>query len=291
MLTAVVAVLCVVLAACATVVAGTSPVPPPRQPDRIEPNTYSQRVSAADKVALELAERLRRLDPCGLMPEAVVADYGDVRRFGPEEGFDTCTAVLRSPGGDDGDLSVTLDLSAPPRDVADRPLRFGDNKIQRSRIVGESTAECTVRFVLDLPVTAFVDGEPPVRAATVRAVEDFPPGVAPDSQTVCEVAERTHTVAVEALRALPARPVSGPGRIRLAAADPCEIVGWFAPEDLLHWAVDTDPYSCDYSVRLPGGGAQIWTVRFVLEPDAEPVAGPGVERVTAAGRSIVVRSD
>lgn len=290
MLAAVVAVSCVVLAACATVVAGTSPVPPPRQPDRIDPNTYSQRVSAADKVVLELAERLRRLDPCGLMPEAVVAHYGDVRRFGPEEGFDSCTAVLRPPG-DDGDMSITLDLSAPARDEVDRPFRFGHKEIQRSRIIGESTAECTVRFVLDLPVTAFVDSEPPAREATVRAVEDFPAGVAPDSQTVCEAAERTHKVAVEGLRALPARPVSGPGRIRLAAADPCEIVGWFAPEDLVNWAVDADPYRCDYSVRIPGGGAQTWTVRFGLEPEAEPEAGPAVDLLTAAGHSIVVRRD
>lgn len=288
---AIAGVLLLVLAACATVVARPSPVPPPREPDRIEPNTYSQPVSAADKVVLELAERLRRLDPCGLMPEAVVAEYGDVRRFGPEEGFDTCTAVLGRGDGEDHELSITLDLSAPDPGDDDRPVRFGNNEIQRSRVIGEPTSACTGRFVLDLPVTAFVDGAPSARAATVRAVEHFPDGAVAESQTVCEAVDRIHGVAVGALRALPARPTSGPGRIRLAAADPCEIVAWFAPQDLVHWSVDSDPYRCDYSVLLPGGGAATWNVRFRLEPEHDTVAGPGIEGTAAAGRSIVVRRE
>ena len=284
-------VLCFVLAACATVVAGTSPVPPPREPDRIEPNTYSQPVSAADKVALELAERLRRLDPCALMPEAVVGKYGELRRFGPEKGFDTCTAVVRRPGDRQRDLSITLDLSAPPRGEEDRAVRFGGAEIERLRVVGDSTAECTRWFALDLPVTAFVDGDPPVRTAAVHVVEHFRPGVVPETGTACEAADETHDVAVDGLRALPARPTRGPGRIRLAAADPCEVVGLFAPENLIQWSVDADPYRCDYSVLLPGGGAQTWSVRFGLEPEGAPVAGPDREGTSVAGRSIVLRRD
>jgi hypothetical protein len=111
-------------------------------------------------------------------------------------------------------------------------------------------------------------------------VEHFRSGVVPETDTACEAADDTHDVAVDGLRALPARPTSGPGRIRVAAADPCEVVGLFAPEDLIQWSVDAaDPYRCDYSVLLPGGGAQTWSVRFGLEPEWAPSAGTDCGRL------------
>ena len=281
-------VLCCVLAGCATVVADTAAGPPKREPDRIEPNTYSQRVSAADKVVLEVAERFRRLDPCALLPEQMVAEYGNVRAFGPRGAFDRCAAVLRRSGHEPTDLTVTVDLSPYPDGDGEQVTRFGDNRIQRMRSIEDAAAECTLRFVVDVPVTVSVDATPPVRFATVRAHEQSLSGVAPTTNTVCEVAEKALGAALDRIPDLPPRPTSGPGRIRLAAADPCEIVGLFAPEDLARWTVGADPYRCDYSVRLAGGGAKTWIVQFGLEPESALVAGPEIEEVVQGGRSFYV---
>lgn len=284
-------VLACLVTGCATVVADTAAGPPPREPDRIEPNTYSQRVSAADKVVLEIAERFRRLDPCALLPEQEVAEYGELRGFGPRDALDTCTAVVRRPGEHPTDLVVTVDLSPSSDGEGERITRFGDDRVQRMRITDDTAAECTLWFVVDVPVTVSVDGAAPVRFATVRAREHSPSGPGPDPNTVCEVAEKMLGVALARIPNLTPRPARGPGRIRLAAADPCEIVGLFAPEDLARWTVDADPYRCDYALRLAGGGAKTWSVQFGLEAESSLVGGPDVEEVVLGGRSFFVGRD
>lgn len=267
------------LVGCAPGAANPLADPPP---GHVEPNTYNRKVDAAGKILLETAERIRRIDPCGLLPEALPAGYGAVRGHGPRSELDVCTATVVSAAAE---LEVSLDLSpgtvpaVPSADAGDRP----DTGERDGEPDGDGS--CTRRFPLGLPVTVSADTAPPVpgAAVTVRSRDGAAAAV-----SACALATEVVAVASTRTAALPPRPVSGPGRLRLATADPCEMLGMVGADHHVDWRIDGDPYRCAFTVVPPGEAATAWLVEYTLEP--AHAAGPEVRFVDVDGYTVAVRS-
>ncbi|MGX6511236.1 hypothetical protein ACSYG9_16550 [Rhodococcus sp. SJ-2] len=279
-----------VLTGCATVMAGTPVETPPAPVDYLAPNTHSRSIGPSDKMLLEVAERLRRLDPCGLLPEPVVARYGEIRQFGPQRALDTCTAVAHPSGGAKYDeLDVTIDLSPVPSTDGQRDRSFGDTEVYRTTSVHENSLDCTLTFALDIPVTVTADAVPPSRFATIAVTQYRSAESSGESVPVCAVAADVLSETLALVPSLPGRPTSGPGRIRLAAADPCEIVGSFAPEELVGWQIDSDPYRCVLTPHQDGVAPESWSIYYGLEPEFAPPDRDDVREVTFEGLTLQVR--
>ncbi|MFD6895004.1 hypothetical protein ACFWB0_10720 [Rhodococcus sp. NPDC060086] len=278
------------LTGCATVMAGTPTETPSAPVEYLAPNTHSRSILPADKMLLEVAERLRRLDPCGLLPEKVIAGYGEVRQLGPQVALDTCTAVVHPSGGAKHDeLNVTIDLSPAPTTEGGLDRSFGDTEVYRTTTARDNSAGCTLRFALDIPVTVTADAVPPARFATIEATQYRSDESTGNVVPVCDVAADVLSVTLARVPSLPARPTSGPGRIRLAAADPCEIVGSFAPEDLVGWQIDSDPYRCVLTPQAEGTAPQMWSIHYGLEPEFVPTEGDDTREVMFDGLTLHIR--
>lgn len=278
------------LTGCATVLAGTPVGTPAAHVDYLAPNTHSRSIDPSDKMLLEVAERLRRLDPCGLLPESVVAGYGEVRQFGPQEALDTCTTVAHPSGGAKYDeLEVTIDLSPVPDTDGQRDWSFGDTEVYRNTTTHNNSLGCTLTFALDIPVTVTADAVPPTRFATIAVTQYRSEDSSGESVPVCAVAADTLSETLTLVPSLPARPTSGLGRIRLAAADPCEIVASFAPEELVGWQIDSDPYRCVLTQHQEEAAPTTWSIHYGLEPEFAPPEDDDTREVVFDGLTLHVR--
>lgn len=282
-------VLCV-LTGCATVAAGVPTTAPAAEPSPVQPNTYGRQVGASDKMLREIAERVRRVDPCALLSEPVLTDYGAVRQFGPQDRLDSCTAVvLPTGGGHPDELKVAVELSPPPGDEGERVTGFGQTEVYRVHTTHDRISQCTLRFAFTVPVTVAVDGAPPTRFGTVEARHYRAENSPASGADVCAVAEKVLGVTLARIPALPARQGSGPGRIRLAAADPCEAIGGFEEAELVQWHIDSEPYRCSFRTHSDAGEPATWRVSFELEPEYMLASGEHAREVTFDGRSLFVR--
>ncbi len=256
----------------------------------LAPNTHSRSIAGSDKMLLEVAERLRRLDPCGLLPESVVARYGEVRQFGPQRALDTCTAVAHPSGGAKYDeLDVTIDLSPVPNTDGQRDRSFDDTEVYRTTTTHDNSLGCTLTFALDIPVTVMADAVPPSRFATIEVAQYRSEDSIGESVPVCAVAADVLSETLALVPSLPARPTSGAGRIRLAAADPCEIVGNFVPEELVGWQIDSDPYRCVLTPHQDGAAPATWSIYYGLEPEFPSPQDDDTREVTSDGLTLQVR--
>ncbi|MEE2031624.1 hypothetical protein [Rhodococcus chondri] len=275
---------------CATVAASIPTTAPAAEPSPVHPHTYGRDIAPPDKMLREIAERVRRIDPCALIPESVVAPYGEVRQFGPQTRLDSCTAVVHPTGGNPLDeLTVAVELSPPSGDEGERVSGFGRNEVYRVHDTHGRTSQCTLRFAFTVPVTVAVDGAPPTRFGTVEAQHRRAEDSAAPGADVCEIAGDTLRVTLARIPSLPARPGTGPGRIRLAAADPCEVIGGLEETELLHWHIDSAPYRCAFRTLTADGGPTTWSVSFGLEPEYMLVDGDHAQEVKFDGRSLFVR--
>ncbi|MEU2001075.1 hypothetical protein ACH47B_12300 [Rhodococcus sp. NPDC019627] len=164
---------------------------------------------------IDVEDALRAADPCGLLDEAVVRQFGTVQQFGSAVQLPVCSALIARPGG----AKTYVDVSLLPSMLSDSALTRPDtvDGVTVYRGPGADLARGTCERVFQLNLGTLEERVNPlfgtVRVGTV-AGED-----------ACPLADAVLDSAIDSMRlGLPARDAAARNQVALAVHDPCEVL-------------------------------------------------------------------
>lgn len=244
-------ILALVVSACSQQVAGK----PGAEPADASP-TFGVKVPPGDRQKLDVAERIRSVDPCGFFDqERISAGYGQIITLGPASRISTCEVGLLQFTRKQVPSHVTIDMASyPPRD--DEPTKQIAGETVTVDGVRNSHGDCAYKVPMRFPVRATGGAAVPdiVEVPTLAYATVSSAGFTPDTLG-CQLVEETVTTLVTAFRdnKLPGRNTSQVG-VPLTRHSPCELMQHL-PAGLTAAGLDaeTEPYECRFQLRKPGG--------------------------------------
>ncbi|MCQ4121737.1 hypothetical protein [Rhodococcus tibetensis] len=239
------AVLCAVITSgCGHSVAGTPAATPQKA------------LSAPEQRHLELEDALRAADPCGLLDEGPLRDFGPILQYGSAVQLSVCSALMAGPRGG----TTYVELSLLPSMLSGKSLTEPDT-VDGVTVYGGAGADlargtCERVFQLELGSLEVAPQLATVRAGTV-AGED-----------VCPLVDAVLVSAIDAMASgLPGRGSSS-RQVALASHDPCEVLGVLgdaAGGRVVDPAAAPTPFDCVLFPTRREPGTEV-TVTFTLAP-------------------------
>jgi hypothetical protein len=272
--------------------AGTTPDPSqttaPENSTSQAITTFARDVPPGDYIKLQVAEKIRSVDPCALIDTSQLAAYGVIGTVGPQHALSECVVELDRPGSRlTASVKVELNTNGPTTD--DKVIDLAGERVALDT-VHLSSFGCTYQVPMRL-------GAPPATNQTSAApdIVELPPETYM-SVAVSEFADSQEgncTVAREVITTILARfaenrvPQRDQAQIRIPLTDraPCALLEHIpAGVRVERFDASTEPYECKFWVD-----GEIVTMEFAAERAEVAMRPVGDMRLdTIDGHSVLV---
>lgn len=291
------ALLVVALCGCSQAQSGVPRAAEPI-PTSAAPKTFGVTVSTDDRQKLEVAEKIRAVDPCAFFGEDTVSAHGVIATLGPETSVGDCEISFWQNEQRLLSSKITVDLDGPglAPSAEDTSKQIAGETVAVDTRRG-SNGDCAYKVPLRFPAQdSGSAGNPGATVAAPLAYASVSSSSVKPAALGCQLVEATVTNIVTAFRdnRIPRRD-NAMVDVPLARRSPCELMQHLPlGYEFERINAETDPYSCTSFLVSPDtkGFSRALSVKFdVAQEDRAMTPNEDWKAAQVNGKAALISRD